>query len=699
MVTIDPGHVFFNPKGIVILGASSDQGKLGYAVARNLVEGGYPGAVHFVNPKGGSLFGRPLHPSVFDVPDPVDLAVMIIPAPTAPQAIKDIGQRGIHAAILTSGGFREIGEKGAALEEEILALCREYHVRLIGPNCIGLLDTHLPLDTTFLPPPAPQPGNIALISHSGAFCAAIIDWSRRQGFGFSRLASLGNQADLTETDLLPIVAEDSHTRAIALYLESIPDGIRFLEASRQITPKLPLLAIKVGRTLSGQRAAVSHTGALAAGDTAVDAAFEKAGIIRALTSEELFDGSRALANFPLPAGRKVAILTNAGGPGVIAADALADHNLALANLETQTQSALQSRLPQAASTQNPVDMLASASPEDYAACLGLLLSDTQVEAVLVIIPPSPVYPTENIAHALIPIMKASSKPVIPILMGSTLVQATFDEFVSKGIPCYPFPERAASALAKLAERAEFLNKIQQEAPPPPEFDELVVSNILTSIQHGTDDLTAGYELLESIGIPTAPIRSASTREEAGKLSLELGFPLVAKISSPDISHKSDVGGVLLNLHSASDIHEAFDLLISRAKDKKPAARLNGITLQRQIPQGQEVILGIVRDPQFGPLVMFGAGGMDVEGLKDVAFGLAPLTPLEAEKMISRTWAGKKLKGFRGLLPADKDAVVDAVVRLSWLAYRNPQISELDINPFTVLEQGAIAVDVRISIQD
>ncbi|NTW09398.1 MAG: CoA-binding protein, partial [Anaerolineaceae bacterium] len=448
----DNNEALFSPKGIVILGASSDPGKLGYAVARNLVEGGYPGEVHFVNPKAGILFGRPLHQSVLDVPDPVDLAVVIVPAQAAPQAIKDIGRRGIHAVIVTSGGFRESGEKGAALEKEILALCKEFKIRMIGPNCIGLLDTHLPLDTTFLPPPPPKPGNIAFISHSGAFCAAVIDWSRRQGFGFSRLASLGNQADLTETDLLPIIAEDPHTKAIALYLESIPEGIRFLETSRQVSPKLPLVAFKVGRTKSGQKAAASHTGALAAGETAVNAAFEKAGVIRAYTSEELFDWSSALANFPLPAGRKVAILTNAGGPGVIAADALADHHLELASLNPQTEAALQDQLPQAASTHNPVDMLASASPDDYATCLGLLLSDDQVHAVLVIIPPSPVFPTVKIAKGLIPIMKASSKPVIPILMGSTLVQATFDEFTGNGIPCYPFPERAAYALAKLADR-------------------------------------------------------------------------------------------------------------------------------------------------------------------------------------------------------------------------------------------------------
>ncbi len=525
-------EALFNPQGIVILGASNDPGKLGYAVARNLVEGGYPGEVHFVNPRGGILFGRPLHQSVLDVPDPVDLAVVIVPAQAAPQAIKDIGRRGIHAAIVTSGGFRESGEQGAALEREILSLCKEFKIRMIGPNCIGLLDTHLPLDTTFLPPPPPKPGNIAFISQSGAFCAAVIDWSRRQGFGFSRLASLGNQADLTETDLLPMVAEDPHTKAIALYLESIPEGIRFLETSRQISPKLPLVAIKVGRTKSGQKAAASHTGALAAGDTAVNAAFEKAGVIRAFTSEELFDWSSALANFPLPKGRNVAILTNAGGPGVIAADALADHHLALASLNSKTEGALRNQLPQAASTQNPVDMLASASPDDYAICLGLLLSDVQVHAVLVIIPPSPVFPTVNIAKGLIPIMKASSKPVIPVLMGSTLVQATFDEFTSNGIPCYPFPERAASSLAKLADRTDFLNEIWRESPPPPEFDELAVSNLLSSIQHGPDDPSAGYRLLECHRHPNCSRPFGIHSRRSGEIISRAGIPTRGKDRQP-----------------------------------------------------------------------------------------------------------------------------------------------------------------------
>jgi acetate---CoA ligase (ADP-forming) len=685
----------FNPKGVVVVGASSDRGKLGYAVARNLVDCGYPGEMHFVNPKGGILLGRPVYKSVLDVPDPVELAVVVVPAQAASQAMRDIGTRGIPHAILTSGGFREIGEKGAALEEEILSICREHHIRLIGPNCIGLLDTHLPLDTTFLPPPLPQSGNIAFLSHSGAFCAAIIDWSRPQGFGFSRLVSLGNQADLTETDLLPVIAKDQHTRSIALYLESIPQGTRFLDTARKITLRTPIVAMKVGRTTSGQKAAASHTGALAGTEAAVDAVFKKAGIQRAITSEELFDWARAFACFPLPTGRNVAILTNAGGPGVIAADALADQKLTLAPLSSQTISALQDLLPPAASSQNPVDMLASASPEEYANCLRLLLSDPQVHAALVIIPPSPVYPTVDIANTLVPLIKQTQKPVIPILMGSALTQQTFQYFNQHEIPTYPFPERAASALARLADRADFLLDWEDSFSSEPHFEEQAITALLSSLQKKSFDPDLGYRLMEMIGIQTAPVKLAATPKEAERLSLELGFPLVAKIASPDILHKSDVGGVLLNLDSPSAVHGAYEELIVRAKEKRPAARIEGITIQKQIPEGQEVILGFVRDDQYGPLIMFGLGGIDVEGLKDIAFAIAPLSHKEAGKLLRQTWAGRKLAGYRNLLPVDESAVVDALVNLSWLAVQYPQISECEINPLKVLGKGAVAVDVRV----
>ena len=352
---------FFHPRGVVVVGASSHPHKLGYGVARNLINSGYTGAIHLVNPKGGELFEHKMLPALADIPDPVDLAILVVPSKFASDTMRACGERGIHAAVLVSGGFRETGEAGAKLESETLKIAQEYGIRMIGPNCIGLLDTHLPLDTTFLTPPMPRPGELAFISHSGAICAALIDWAKEQGFSFSRLISLGNQADVSETDILPLVAEDEHTKVITMYLENIADGARFIEEARRVVAKKPVIALKVGRSASGQRAAASHTGALAGAESAFDAAFEKAGVFRADTTEEMFDWARALAWSPLPRGRRVAILTNAGGPGVIAADALDHNHLQLADFAPETTTALKNLLPSAASAHNPVDMLASAS--------------------------------------------------------------------------------------------------------------------------------------------------------------------------------------------------------------------------------------------------------------------------------------------------------------------------------------------------
>ena len=354
---------FFNPRGVVVVGASTSPEKLGYGAARNLVYSGYNGAIHFVSQKTGELFNRPLYTDLSQVPDPVDLAILIVPAPATPETLEACGQRGIRAAIVVASGFREAGPEGAALEAHCLEVARKHGIRMVGPNCIGSLDTHLPLDTTFLAPPMPARGHIGFVSHSGAFCAAIIDWARNHGFGFSRLISLGNQADVNETDMLPVVAADEHTHVIVLYLEGVGDGKRFVDVAKEVTRKKPVIALKVGRFESGQRAAASHTGALAGSDTAYAAAFEKAGIFRADSAEEMFDWAQALAACPLPRGRNVAVLTNAGGPGVIAADALEVNGLHMADLSEETEKALAEMLPPAASVHNPVDMLASASPQ------------------------------------------------------------------------------------------------------------------------------------------------------------------------------------------------------------------------------------------------------------------------------------------------------------------------------------------------
>jgi acetyltransferase len=674
---------FFNPRGIAIVGASSDPLKLGYAVARNLIESGYHGKVHLVNPKNGSLFNLPMHQTIASVPDPVDLAVLIVPASAACQALREVGQRGIHAAIITSGGFRETGLIGAQLEADLLVVCKEFDIRLIGPNCVGLIDTHLPIDTTFLPQPMPIRGDIAFLSQSGAFCAAMIDWSRGQGFGFSQIISVGNQADLTETDLLPVVASAQHTKTICMYLENISNGQKFMDATKGITPIKPIVVLKVGQTASGQKAASSHTGALAGSETALNAAFEKSGVLRAATAEQLFDWAQALSACPLPSGKNVAILTSAGGPGVIASDAIESAGLSLAVCCPQTLTRLEGILPPAASTHNPVDMLASASPQQYAECLEILLADPAVDSVLIITLPPPNHRAEDIADALIPLIQMSQKPVLIAQMGAYLTATAHDHFVHAGIPVYPFPERAASALGILSRRADFLSSDLGDHNR--DFSAVQATGL------SADQLVAAYE------IATSPLVLATSSQEAASLAAEMPFPLVAKISSPHILHKSDIGGVILNLNSLEEVTNAYTILMDRARSARPDASLDGITLQSQIPDGQDVIIGAVCDPQFGPLMMFGSGGVEAEGLNDVAFALAPLNRIEAEKMLQQTWAGRKLAGFRNIAPADKSAVIEALIRLSWLAIDHPEIAEIEINPLRALKQGAVALDVRMKL--
>jgi len=697
---------FFNPRGVVIVGASTSPEKLGYGAARNLVYSGYTGATHFVSQKIGELFNRPLYTKLSQVPDPVDLAVLIVPAPATPETLEACGQRGIRAAIVVASGFREAGPQGAALEAQCLEVARKHGIRMVGPNCIGGLDTHLPLDTTFLPPPMPARGHIGFISHSGAFCAAIIDWARNQGFGFSRLISLGNQADVDETDMLPVMAADDNTHVIVMYLEGVADGKRFVEVAREVTGQKPVVALKVGRFESGQRAAASHTGALAGSDRAYEAAFEKAGIFRADSAEQMFDWAQALAACPLPKGRKVAVLTNAGGPGVIAADALEVNGLQIADLSASTEKALAKILPPAASVHNPVDMLASASPSQYADCLQILLVDANVDGALVILPPPPMYHTEEVADLLIPIIQASEKPILMALLGSELTKEAAKRFQRTDIPTYTFPEQAASALGILVKRAEFLN---HEGHPGPtgnagagkgtQRKDLKPSRTFPK-DTGTVRVLRGSnfspeELVASYGIPTAPMKLATNADEAVDIAHKLGFPVVMKIASPDILHKSDVGGVLLDISSEREAHDGYAQLIKKAGNPHPNVKIEGVHLQQQISEGQEVIVGMVRDPQFGPLIMFGSGGVEVEGLKDVAFALGPLTQAEAESMMHKTWAGRKLDGYRNLLPADKSAVVDALIRLSRLANEHPEISEIEINPLRVLSDGIVAIDVRV----
>ena len=688
-------EALFRPRGIALIGASTDPARLGYGMARNLLHSGYQGTVHLVNLHGGTLFGQPIYRSILQVPDPLDLAVLLIPAPSIPQVLQQCGERGVQAAVIAAGGFREVGAAGAALEQEITSIARQYRMRLLGPNCIGLIDTRLPLNVTFLPPPGPPSGGVAFLSHSGAICAALIDWARSQGFGFSRLISLGNQADLNETDLLAPVAADPATRVLTLYLEGLPDGPRFVQQATQVTRQKPVVALKVGRFASGQRAAASHTGALAGQDSAYQAAFRRAGVVRANTTEELFDWAHALSWCPLPAGRAMAVLTNAGGPGVTAADALEAHGLALAALKPATIDGLSQLLSPPASLHNPVDMLASATPEVYAGCLQVLLADPGVDGALVIIPPPPTYPAEAIAQVLTPLIQASSKPVVIALMGERLIETAASLFRRARIPEYRFPERAAAALSVLCQRAEML--AQDNSTPAYAVQRQQAGQRLTQAAPGFLEAGLANALFQAYGLPTLPMRLATTSDEAAQAAIELGFPVALKVASPDIPHKSDVSGVLLDVQGAQAARLGFDQIIANARQARPQANILGVHVQHMLPDGQDVIIGTLQDITFGPLVMFGSGGVEVEGLKDVAFALAPLTRADADYLLKSTWAGRKLEGFRSLPPADREAVQEALFRLGQLATDFPRLAEIEINPLRVLPrgQGAVALDIRI----
>lgn len=693
----------FSPRGVAVVGASRNPTKLGYGVARNLVVSGFPGAIHFVNPRGGRLFDRPLYADLSAVPDPVDLAVIMIPAPAVPGVLADCGRRGIRYAIVGAGGFRETGEDGRVLEEQALATAREFDVRVLGPNCIGYLDTHLPIDTSFLPLPGPIQGDIAFLSHSGAICEAVIDWARGQGFGLSRLVSLGNQMDLNEGELLPPTAEDPNTRVVAMYLEGIGEGRQFIEQARKVTDRIPVVAIKVGQSEAGRAAVASHTGALAGSDDAFDAAFRKAGVIRARHSEEMFDWARALAWCPLPDGPEMAVLTNAGGPGAIAADALVANGLRLARLGEGSMKALSALLPDAASLKNPVDMLAGAGPREYADCLRVLLEDEAVDGVIVILPPPPVTTAAEVAGAMIPLIQSNEKPVVVALMGEELIAHAARLFRGARIPDYRFPERAASVLRVLHQRAQ---QLEQDRSEPVEFNGVRIEHAGRILKDAKVDKngfllsSTSAELVACFGIAVPEQRLVDDVDAACAAANEIGFPVVMKVEAAELVHKSDLGAIALNLRSDEDVRAAFRQLSERVEGYAPSLEMQGVTLQPYLAEGQEVIIGFVRDKQFGPLVMFGSGGVEVEALQDVAFELTPLTGAEAEGLVDGTWAGRRLRGFRGLHAVDRRAVLETILRIGQMADSLDLVEELEINPLRAMpgRGGAWALDVRVRLR-
>lgn len=697
--------MFFRPRGVAVIGASRDPNKLGYRVLHKMIQYHYKGAIYPVNPGADEILGRQAYARVTEVPDPVDLAAIIVPAPRVPQALIDCGERGIKGVVIFSGGFRETGAKGSALEEEIKAIARRYGIRMVGPNCVGLMVTHAALNITFLKD-MPQPGEIGFLSQSGGLCAAVINWAPQAGIGFSRIISLGNQADINETDMLAAFADSKNTRVITVYLEGIDDGPTFIKTARRVALERPIVAIKVGRGQAATRAVASHTGALSGTDEAYSAAFRRAGVLRAGSMEELFDWARALAWQPLPPGDRVAVLTNAGGLGVLAVDALEAAGLRLAPLMPETKAFLRARVLPAASVDNPVDILGGSGSATYALALDALLSDPTVDAVCVVQAPQDWFSSSSLAEVVGEIAaRGWGKPVLACVMGleSPDTSEAANILNQRRIPNYTFPERLGSTLAAMWRRQQWLQAEKAAANAGP---------VVNAVDRGAAQAalararSAGrtvllpeetVDLMAAYGIPTPAGGLAPTPDEAVCLADRIGYPVALKIASPDIVHKTDVGGVAVNLGDADAVRAAADAMLRRARERFPGATLRGFLVQKMVPEGLELIAGVTRDPQFGPLVMVGSGGVAVELTRDVAFDLAPLTPAQAGALLDQTTAGPLLNGYRGAPPGDRAAVEDIIVRLAQLVADLPAVAEIEINPIIAhaAGQGASAVDVRV----
>jgi acetyl coenzyme A synthetase (ADP forming)-like protein len=693
---------FFTPRGIALIGASRDPTKLSFAVLRNLLdpEAGFPGPVYPVNPHAREILGQICYPAVSDVPDPVDLAVLVIPAGAVPDAVEACGKRGIRAAVIISGGFREVGAEGAERERQIVSIARRYDMRLMGPNGIGVIDTHTPLNTTFVSG-MPARGSISLLSQSGALCGGVIDWAVGRGIGFSRLLSVGNEADVNEADVLPCLADDERTRVITLYLEDVKDGPGFGAALRAATATKPVLAVKAGRTAGGQAATASHTGALASPHAAFRAACRHYGAIELERIEEMFDGALALAYQPLPQGKRIAILTNAGGPAALAADALSASDLTLAQTGAVAQAALRAVVLPDAQVAGPVDLLGGARPSEYRQALEIMLGDPNNDGVLAILVPQAVVDPAAVVEALAEAMRsaASGKPLLACLMGEASLGKARQAAHRHQIPAYTFPEQAVAAFGIMHRRARWL-AFDHPLPTPPEgFDLQTAQALIAAADTGERqmlDAVTGQAILRASGIALPPDGLAASPGETAAIARAIGFPVVLKLIGAGIVHKTEAGGVLVGIRDEAAAREGFQTLLERAG----TVALRGVQVQQQIANGREVIVGVKRDATFGPLVMFGMGGIYAEALADVGFRLAPLTARDAEEMIDEVRAAAILTGRRGTLPADRAAVVDALLRVSWLAQHCPEISELDLNPLLVLPdgEGALAVDVRVALR-
>jgi acetyl coenzyme A synthetase (ADP forming)-like protein len=693
---------FFSPSSVAVVGASQSPAKIGYDILNNIIQYGYGGAVYPINPKASDILGHKAYPDLASVPSKIDLAVVAVPAAAVMDVLEQCGKTGVDSVIVITAGFKETGPEGARLEEAFVTRARKYGIRVLGPNCLGIIDTASALNASFAAG-MPLAGHIGFFSQSGALCVAILDWALGENVGFSRFVSLGNKMDISETEIMLSMGEDENTRVILGYLESIEDGPRFMKAARQVSKTKPIIIIKSGTTSAGAKAASSHTGALAGSEHAYRAAFKQSGIIHAESMQALFGYAMAFASQPLPKSPSLAIITNSGGPGILAADACDRSSLHLIPIRKETADRLREFLPSTASVYNPIDIIGDASHERYEKTLEIILNDNLIHAVLILLTPTAAVDAEAVAQGIVSLAKDADKPILTSFMGERRVRGARKILQDHAIPTYDYPEDAVAALDAMFRYRQWLEKPEEEYQRF-EADTGKVREVFASVikQHRHDLIeNEARNILTAYGFRLPKNRIARTTREAVAAASEIGYPVVLKIASADVLHKSDMGGVRVGLETDDMVEEAFFDITSNIQRRKPEARILGVMVQEMIPQGKEVILGITRDIQFGPMIMFGLGGIYVEVLKDVAFRIAPLSTEEADAMIRDIRSFPLLRGVRGEAPADIKGIRDALLRLSQLAIDFPEIIEADINPLLVCPegQGAVAVDARITIQE
>jgi acetyltransferase len=721
MTSLEP---ILRPGSIAVIGASRDPNTIGWHILDNLLEHGFKGPVYPVNPKAPAIHSIKAYPSISAVPGSVDLAIVVVPKDYVIGVVRECIDCGVKGLVVISAGFKEVGGAGIERERELAELVRDRGVRMVGPNCMGVINNaaDVSMNATFAPA-TPPAGPVAFMSQSGAMGASVLDYAGSLGIGISSFVSAGNKADVSGNDLLEYWRDDSDTRVILMYLESFGNPATFVKLARNITITKPVCVVKSGRSGAGARAAASHTGALAATDLAVDAIIAQAGAIRVDTVGEMFDLAMAFANQPLPASNRVAIVTNAGGPGIIIADACDANGLEVAPLARETEDKLRTRLPEEASVKNPVDLIASANPEAYEFALSCVYDDPNIDAAIAAFVPPLGIQTKDVAAALVRVnARHPEKPLLAVLMGREGLPAGVAELHEAKIPPFVFPESAARALGTMWQYRQRTGRVEGRVVHFDAGDDEVEKIIDATLAAGHLKLCEpdAMRVLELYGIPVVPWDFVGTRKcagaEAGSATAatgenstdslaraaaekaeELGLPVALKIVSPQVVHKTDVGGVALGLETAEEVERSVGELVSHVIDGQGQASIDGIMIQQMASAGTETIVGLTRVPKVGPMVMFGLGGIYVEALRDVVLRLCPLRDTDADEMIRQVKLFELLKGIRGQAPRDLSAIADVVLRVSQLATRHPRVAEMDINPLFALESGVVAVDARIQL--